>query len=218
MNLLQTYLPGLSFCCFSVVGLTYCAYSIRRLRRSFTTWRDGVLLAQGAVVLGVAAMSLALLTIHGAGLLAVFTYNHDQPSIQHVFSQLHSTPIVQARAAALLNRAYEFELVSRPTASPAPPEVTEANQAGTALDKALWLVARLDNAEVRLVVGRDRGSAWVAWNDERGEEWLFDPTVRKPIARHAVSGSQYLARQEWSKAELVAHSASPKQLIAAVAR
>ena len=104
--------------------------------------------------------------------------------------------IDRARAAALLKRACEFEVVSRPNVTPAPPEVTEANWSGTSFDKALWLLARLDNSAARLMVGDDR--AWVEGTDANGVEWIFDPAKREPVRKPSLSGSKYLARRVWS--------------------
>ena len=179
MNLLQTQPQALAYCLPAALGLAYCAFCLRRLRRDPAPWRDAERLAHAAVILGVAAASLSLLVTRGAGPLTELAYTRTAPAVRDVLAGLRSEPITKARAAALLRTAAGFETVSRPNPAPAPPDVTEANRAGTAPDKALWLLARLDNRDARLVV--DRETAWVEWTDERGLTWILDPARRAPI-------------------------------------
>ena len=134
--------------------------------------------------------------MRGSGLLTVLAYHHDQSAVRDVFAGLHSTPITKARAAALLKEVRGFKTVSRPNLAPAPPAVTEAIQAGTSLDQALWLLARLDNSAAILVVGEDR--AWVEGADVNGVKWIFDPAERQPTSQAARLGSRYLARMVWN--------------------
>ena len=208
MSSFQGNLQGGALCLIAGLGLSYCGYNLRSLARSFTTRRNGVLMARAAVLLGVGVFWFALLAIHGAGLLTVLSYNRDTVVIREVFSNLHSAPIDQARATALLQRVGQFDLVSRNSLTPAPPEVTEGNWAGTSLDQALWLVARLDNSEVRLMVGNDHEHAWVEWTDEQGVAWIFDPGRWKPVAKSSVLIGQYLPELAWNKTGFV-KSAKP---------
>ncbi len=211
MNILQGNLQGFSLCFVAVLGLTYSGYNVRKLARSLTTWRDGVLLARGAVLFGLVVFWLALLAIHGSGLLTVLSYNRNMLVVRDVFANLHSSPIDQARAAALLQQVGQFDLVSRSNLTPAPPEVTEGNLAGTSLDQALWLVARLDNSAVRLVVGEDPEHAWVEWTDPQGVAWIFDPARWNPVAKSSVLIGRYLPRLVWTRAGLVLPVNQPTQ-------
>lgn len=200
MNILQTQPQALAFCLPAAVGLAYCAHCLRRLLRSDATWRSALTLSQTALILGMAAASLSLLVTRAAGPLAELSYTRTTPAVLAVLANLRSTPITQVRAAALLRQAGGFREVSRPNPTPAPPDVTEANAAGTAADKALWLLARLDNRSARLMLGRagDAPAAWVEWTDDRGEVWLLDPALRTPIPR--PSDRRRVPQQAWTVA------------------
>ena len=209
MNILQTQPQALAYCIPAALGLAYCAHCLRRLLRSDATWRSARPLAETALILGMAAASLSLLVTRGAGPLAELSYTRTTPAVRAVLANLRSTPITQARAAALLRQVGGFREVSRPNPTPAPPDVTEVNAAGTAADKALWLLARLDNRAARLVLGRDGDvpAAWVEWTDERGEVWILDPALRTPIPRPSVS--RRIPQQAWTVAGPVRPSQPP---------
>ena len=51
MNLLQTQPQALAYCLPAVLGLAYCAFCLRRLRRDPAPWRDAERLAHAAEAL-----------------------------------------------------------------------------------------------------------------------------------------------------------------------
>lgn len=207
MSILLTCPQGVLMSALSLLLLVHCVTSFRRLKRSFTTWRDALTLSRLVVLLGVTAFSLAILDVRGSGLLTVLAYHRDQPAIRDVFAGLRSEPVSKARGAALLKEVGGFGTVSRPTLAPAPPSVTEALRAGTPLDKALWLLARLDNSKARLVAADTR--AWVESPDTRGVVWIFDPAYPQPWLKVSLEGQQYLAHRVWSGESFANGAARP---------
>ena len=208
MSILQAYPQGVLLFGLSLLIFANCFFSLRNLTRTATTWRDGLLLSKLAAFLGLLAVALAVLDFGGGGLLAVFAYHRDQAAIRDVFAGLHSESASKARGEALLREVGGFGTVSRPTLAPAPPDVTEVNAAGTAADKALWLLARLDDPAARLAIGE--AGAWVEATDAAGTEWIFDPAAREPTLKGSPSGSRHLARRVWSAADFANAVKNPK--------
>lgn len=141
--------------------------------------------------------------------------------VKQVLSNLSGTESDLDHVRALMREGRSFRYSFTDPYNAAPPAVTAATHAGDCKAKALWLCDRLNDQNVRFVVGKTSiharlSHAWVMWQHE-GRWWILDCTnTSQPIPADHVPSTQYVPLYSWSKNGEYRH-ASTQMTLASVA-
>ena len=100
--------------------------------------------------------------------------------VKQVLSNLSGTESDMDHVRSLMREGRSFRYSFTDPYNAAPPSVTAATHAGDCKAKALWLCDRLNDQNVRFVVGKTSiharlSHAWVMWQHE-GRWWILDCT------------------------------------------
>ncbi len=148
---------------------------------------------------------LAALAVVDLGTSAGFTpYDAYMRPVKQVLSNLSGDGADMDKVRSLMREGRGFRYSYTDPYNAALPSVTAATHAGDCKAKALWLCDRLNDQNVRFVVGKTStraklSHAWVMWQHE-GRWWILDCTnTSNPIAADRVPSSQYIPLYSWSK-------------------
>lgn len=106
--------------------------------------------------------------------------------------------------SALVRQGYNFRYVFDAPYLAQTPRQTEARNAGDCKAKSLWLASKMNDANVRYVIGKARSTsrishAWLMWKYE-GRWWILDPTnAAAPIAADAVGANDYIVHYSYDR-------------------
>lgn len=138
-------------------------------------------------------------------------YDQYMGSVMHVLRKLDGSKPSFEKVAALTRQGYGFKYsFDTPYVAPLP-HITEAKRQGDCKAKSLWLASRMNDPNVRYVIGKARRTskishAWLMWNDGR-QWWVLDPTNNpNPIPARSVGPNEYLLTYSYDKNGTYRHS------------
>jgi hypothetical protein len=112
----------------------------------------------------------------------------------------------------LMREGFGFHYSMTKRFVPSSPETTEKRRAGDCKDVALWLANRIDDPNIRFVVGKARSNsamkhAWLLWrHDDRW--WILDCIGKwQPVAAEKVGTDQYIPFYSYSRDGVFKHEA-----------
>jgi hypothetical protein len=149
-------------------------------------------------------------------------YDSYMQPVKAVLGQLEKKDASLDQVRSLMREAFGFRYSFTTPYVAATPAETSATRKGDCKAKALWLVDRMGDSNVRFVVGKSRRSAklshaWVLW-ENNGRWWILDPTnTSQPIPADRVSSNEYIPLYSWAKGRTFQHSETGSYM-AAVAR
>jgi len=115
--------------------------------------------------------------------------------------------------AALVRQGFSFKYSFDTPYVAAMPEVTAARHAGDCKAKSLWLASRMNDRDLRYVIGKARSTskishAWLMWKSQ-GRWWILDPTnAAEPIPADAVGRDEYLVSYSYDRTGSYIHGPS----------
>lgn len=101
-------------------------------------------------------------------------------SVRSVLRKLDGqSPPTMAKVRGLMQQAFRFRYLMTSAYRPAPPAVVEKRRAGDCKDKALWLADRMNDPDIRYIIGKESQGrslkhAWLLWRCGN-EWWVLDP-------------------------------------------
>lgn len=143
--------------------------------------------------------------------------------VRTVFGSMRGEGVSMERVAALVRQGRDFKYAHTEPYYPAAPEQTAARRRGDCKDKALWLIAQMQDPSARFVIGKlkrgDRVShAWVTWQHE-GQWWILDCTINsKPLRAESVGENAYVPLYSFGKALAYRHTAKAGLLAEAASK
>jgi len=180
-----------------------------------------IFLALGLFGLGLAPLGAATLDL---GAASAFTpYDRYMNTVKSVLSRLGSDAPDLNQVRELMREGRSFRYTYENPYLANPPEVTETRKAGDCKDKALWLASRLNDPNLRYVIGKanlnsEISHAWLYWKDSTNQWWILDCTNKKepvPVAR--IPSNEYVPLFSYSKSGAFRHNSSLQNGARAVA-
>ncbi|MDD5350940.1 MAG: hypothetical protein PHQ12_12080 [Chthoniobacteraceae bacterium] len=113
--------------------------------------------------------------------------------------------------SALVREGYSFRYVFDAPYLAQTPQQTEARHSGDCKAKSLWLASRMNDANVRYVIGKARRTskishAWLMWKAQ-GRWWILDPTnVPTPIPADSVGPDDYIVHYSYDRTGSFCHN------------
>lgn len=133
--------------------------------------------------------------------------------VDAVMHQLNGPAPSFATVSALMRQGFAFKYVFDAPYLAQTPQVTAAKRAGDCKAKSLWLASRMNDANVRYVIGKARRTsrishAWLMWKNE-GRWWILDPTnVAEPISADSVGPDDYIVNYSYDRNGSYCHGPS----------
>ncbi|MEI8235199.1 MAG: hypothetical protein WCH57_11015 [Verrucomicrobiota bacterium] len=129
--------------------------------------------------------------------------------MRHLDGPAPSFPAV----AALVRQGYSFRYSFDAPYLAQTPQETAAKRAGDCKAKSLWLASRMNDSNVRYVIGKARRTskishAWLMWKSQ-GRWWILDPTnAAEPIPADAVGPDDYIVHYSYDRTGSYCHDTS----------
>ena len=139
--------------------------------------------------------------------------------VDAVMHRLDGPPPTFNTVAALVRQGFAFKYVFDAPYVAQSPQVTAAKRAGDCKAKSLWLASRMNDANVRYVIGKARRTskishAWLMWKNE-GRWWILDPTnAAEPIPADAVGPDDYLVNYSYDRTGSYCHDTRTRHSVA----
>jgi len=109
-----------------------------------------------------------------------------------------------SRVAELTKQSFSFRYVFDEPYRAQTPQETAAKRSGDCKAKSLWLASRMNDANVRYVIGKARreskiSHAWLMWQN-KGRWWVLDPTNNpSPIPADKIGPNEYIIHYSYDK-------------------
>jgi len=138
--------------------------------------------------------------------------------VKQVLAQTASGRAQQTEVSQLVKRGRGFRYSFTTPYIPQTPDVTEATRTGDCKAKSLWLADRMNDSNVRFVVGKlsagaKQSHAWLIWNDGTAW-WVLDPTVASsPKRADRIGHKDWVCLFSYTKSGTYQHAATKNYAI-----
>jgi len=115
------------------------------------------------------------------------------------------------RVQVLMRQGYAIRYVFEDPYLAQSPRETEARRKGDCKAKSLWLAHKMNDANVRYVIGKASRSskishAWLMWKSQ-GRWWILDPTnTPHPIPASSVGPNDYIVYYSYDRTGSFTHN------------